>query len=143
MTAVTWTSSRNACPSILSCSCSSRAAATGVLTRRKRLIYASTCCAADSCWWTTFHAELDWSKFEAAIKTVFPDRPIVEIPDNETLMSIVFDLDPKIQIPGKRHIHMRADGSLSAVMQGPTHRRAIYDDEGTPDGGHELQHRHG
>ncbi len=76
-----------------------------------------------------FHGERDWSIFEPAMKRVFPDRPIVEIPETDSLLHVFFDLDPKIQIPGKRHV--RSWGSELAVqMQGPLHRRGIYDDDG-------------
>ncbi len=34
------------------------------------------------------HGEYQWPIFEDAIKRVFPDRPIVEIPDTDPLMHI-------------------------------------------------------
>ena len=50
------------------------------------------------------HGEYDWRILEAALKTVFPDRKIVDIPDSDPLMHIFYDLDKSIPIPGLRHL---------------------------------------
>jgi len=75
-----------------------------------------------------FHGEYDWEVFEAAIRRVMPDRPIVEIPDDDPLMHIFYDLDKKTAIPGDRHLRMTRGGQIVAQMQGPPHWRGIYDD---------------
>jgi hypothetical protein len=74
------------------------------------------------------HGEYDWSIFENAITRVFPDRPIVEIPDNDPLMHIFYDLDKSTQIPGERHLRRAFGGQIVAQMEGPAHWRGIYDD---------------
>jgi uncharacterized protein DUF4159 len=74
------------------------------------------------------HGEYDWAIFEKAIKQVFPDRPIVEIPENDDLMHVFFDLDHKTQIPGERHLRMTRGGQIVAQMEGPASWRGIYDD---------------
>jgi hypothetical protein len=69
-----------------------------------------------------FHGEYEWQTFQEAMRNVFPTRPIVDIPDDDMLMSIVFELDERTQIPGERHLYGR--------MAGPPHWRGIYDDDG-------------
>jgi len=76
------------------------------------------------------HGEWGGSIFEAAIKRVFPDRPIVEIPEDDPLMHVFFDLDERTPIPGDRHLWRNRQGQIVAQMEGPPHWRGIYDDRG-------------
>jgi hypothetical protein len=76
------------------------------------------------------HAEWGWAVFEKAIRQVFPDRPIVEIPDDDALMHVFFDLDKSMGIPGDRHLRIGRGGQTVARMEGPPHWRGIYDDHG-------------
>jgi hypothetical protein len=70
-----------------------------------------------------FHGEPEWRSFAEAITDVLPGRTIVDIPEDDPLMHILFDLDERTQIPGERHLYgMR--------MAGPPHWRGIYDDKG-------------
>jgi hypothetical protein len=66
--------------------------------------------------------------FEKRIRFVFPDRPIVDIPDNDPIFHTVFDLDDRFQVPGAEHLRAGAknpeDGGVGA------HWRGIYDDKG-------------
>jgi hypothetical protein len=71
-----------------------------------------------------FHGEYEWRSFQEAIQEVLPDRPIIEIPDGDPLLSIVFELDKSIQIPGERHVRW------GMQMEGPPHWRGIYDQHG-------------
>jgi hypothetical protein len=71
-----------------------------------------------------FHGEYEWQTFQEAMRNVFPTRPIVDIPDDDMLMSIVFELDERTQIPGERHLYGR--------MAGPPHWRGIYDAGNAP-----------
>ena len=73
------------------------------------------------------HGERDWAVLELALRKVFPDRPIVEIPESDALMHIFYDLDEKTPIPGDRHLRGYGQNAV-AVMQGPPHWRGIYDD---------------
>jgi hypothetical protein len=72
-----------------------------------------------------FHGTLEWSVFEQSMKHVFPDRPIVEVPNDDPIFHTVFDLDNRYQIPGQEHLALgyKADGKGA-------HWRAIYDDKG-------------
>jgi hypothetical protein len=74
-----------------------------------------------------FHGSEEWSGFINVMQRVFPDRPIVDIPDNDEVFHVLYDLDERIQIPG-----------LAALYNGMTHERdgvdphwrGIYDEEG-------------
>jgi hypothetical protein len=70
-----------------------------------------------------FHGEYEWAEFRDAIGDVLPGRAIVDIPDNDQLMNIVFSLDKRTQIPGERHLFWER-------MEGPPHWRGIYDEHG-------------
>ena len=70
-----------------------------------------------------FHGDYEWVEFQAAMQTVLPGRPIVEIPTSDMLNQILFSLDDRTQIPGERHLRYLR-------MAGPPHWRGIYDDEG-------------
>src|SRR6185295_19078775 len=71
--------------------------------------------------------DYDWAIFENAIRRVFPDRPIVEIPEDDSMMHVFFDIDRRTQIPGKRHVRSYG-GQLYVQMEGKPHWRGIYDD---------------
>jgi len=74
-----------------------------------------------------FWGSYQWEDFEVSMRRVFPDRPIVEIPDSDPLMTLVYDVDKSIQIPGirtiRRGITYQEDGYVP-------YWRGIYDDDG-------------
>jgi hypothetical protein len=55
------------------------------------------------------------------MREVFPDRDIVEIPEDDPSIRVMFSLEDRLQIPGKRHVY---GGQVS--MDGPPHWRGIY-----------------
>ena len=75
------------------------------------------------------HGEYDWSIFESSMRRVFPDRPIVDVPPDDTIMHVFFDISQGAQIPGKRHLRRTYGGQIVAQMEGPQRWRGIYDDE--------------
>lgn len=72
-----------------------------------------------------FHGTVEWSVFEKSMKMVFPDRPIVEIPNSDPIFHTVFDLDNRYQITGAEHLRVgyKLDGRVP-------HWMGIYDDKG-------------
>jgi hypothetical protein len=72
-----------------------------------------------------FHGPYDWNVLERAMHAVIPEREIMEIPEDDPLVRVVYDLKERVQIPGKRHIY---GGRVS--MAGPPHWRGIYDQRG-------------
>jgi len=74
-----------------------------------------------------FHGTAEWSRFMAVMQRVFPDRPVVDIPDDDEIFHSFYELDQKVQIPG-----------IGALYRGVTYEydgynpvwRGIYDDKG-------------
>jgi hypothetical protein len=69
----------------------------------------------------------EWNRFAESMRAVFPDRPIVEIADDDPIFHIVYDLDERYQVPGQwalaRGTTYRNDGATP-------HWRGIFDDHG-------------
>lgn len=78
-----------------------------------------------------FHGSRDWANFFEMIQRVFPKHLIVEIPDNDPLLHVLYDLDRNTQIPGARHLYRGPNGqTLANLPGGSPHWRGIYDDKG-------------
>jgi hypothetical protein len=75
-----------------------------------------------------FHGDTERKVFEDSMKLVFPDRPIVDVPDDDQLFHIVYDLKDRVQIPGQAHLREGCkncnEGGRGAKWKG------IYDDKG-------------
>jgi hypothetical protein len=52
----------------------------------------------------SFYGSNEWAVFEASIKRVFPDRPIVKLPVEHPIFQIVYDLTERPQIPTWQHL---------------------------------------
>jgi hypothetical protein len=75
-----------------------------------------------------FHGNAEYAEFVKRIHYVFPDRQIVEIPDDDPILHSVYDLTERVQIPGEAHIR---DGCKNCNDGGRgAHWQAIYDDKG-------------
>ena len=48
-----------------------------------------------------FHGTWEWEMFVASMKKVFPNRPIVDIPNTDPIFHTVYDLDDRYQVPGR------------------------------------------
>jgi len=72
-----------------------------------------------------FHGTEEWAVFKKSMDMVFPDRPIVDIPDNDPIFHTVYNLDDRFQIPGAEHLDTghKKDGYVARW-------RGIYDDKG-------------
>ena len=74
-----------------------------------------------------FHGSIEWERFAESMSRVFPDRPMVDITDENEILHVVYDVDERIQVPG-----------IVSIMNGTTYERdgvvptwrGIYDDEG-------------
>ncbi len=78
-----------------------------------------------------FHGAYEWAVFTEVIHRVLPGKPIIDIPDSDTLLHVLYDLDQRTQIPGRRHLYRGANGQILAQLPGgPPQWRGIYDDEG-------------
>ena len=75
---------------------------------------------ADDC-----HGTQEQAYFEKTMKIVFPDRELVDIPNDDPIFHTFFDLDDRFQIPGAEHLATghKKDGYVA-------HWKGIYDDKG-------------
>ncbi len=71
------------------------------------------------------HGTEEWKVFQESMQRVFPDRPIVDIPDSDNIFHTVYDLDNRYQVPGAEHLDSghKKDGYVARW-------RGIYDDKG-------------
>jgi hypothetical protein len=75
-----------------------------------------------------FHGNIERKVFEDSMKLVFPERQIIDIPDDDPIFHEVYDLADRVQVPGQEHLREGCkncnDGGRGA------HWRGIYDDKG-------------
>ena len=74
-----------------------------------------------------FHGTEEWSVFVRSMARVFPDRPIVEIPNPDAIFHTIYDLDGRYQVPGAQFIRSHRTYEYDGVEP---HWRGIYDDKG-------------
>jgi hypothetical protein len=74
-----------------------------------------------------FWGPREWQVFEASMKRVFPDRPVVDIDDTDSIFHTVFDLSDRYQVPGQRYVRT---GQTAKCQGCPARWRGIYDDKG-------------
>jgi len=74
-----------------------------------------------------FHGGYEWDGFAATMNRIFPDRPIVEIDNQDPIFHMLYNLDEKVQVAGVAALwrgltYERPDGQVP-------HWRGIYDDK--------------
>jgi len=75
-----------------------------------------------------FHGTDEYREFVTRIGYVFPDRQIVELPDDDPILHAVYDLAERVQIPGQAHLR---EGCKNCTTGGRgAHWQGIYDDKG-------------
>lgn len=74
-----------------------------------------------------FHGPREWAGFTSSLQRVFPERPIVEIPDDDPLLHTLFDLDQRTQIPGIQYLWSGTPYEKDGYTP---HWRGVYDDDG-------------
>jgi hypothetical protein len=74
-----------------------------------------------------FHGTWEWSNFLRGIQRVFPDRPIVDIPNDDAIFHTVYDLDDRYQVPGEQFLYTHRTYEQDGYE---AHWRGIYDDKG-------------
>ncbi|MEP7353597.1 MAG: DUF4159 domain-containing protein [Acidobacteriota bacterium] len=70
------------------------------------------------------HGDDEWGQFEDRIHYALPDRPVVDIPNDDAIFNVVYNLDDRYQVPGAAHLDtgMKKDGRVP-------YWRGIYDDK--------------
>jgi hypothetical protein len=74
-----------------------------------------------------FHGTREWDRFVDVMTDVFPDRPIVDIPDDDEVLHVLYDLDTETQIYGIRPLMMGMTYEYDGV---DPEWRGVYDDDG-------------
>jgi hypothetical protein len=75
-----------------------------------------------------FHGGYEWMSFMEGLSLIFPDRKVVDVPHDDPIFHVFYNIEERDQIPGVRYIrsgitYERSDGA-------PPRWRGIYDDEG-------------
>ena len=71
----------------------------------------------------------EWDRFDESMKLVFPDRPIVEIPDKDPIFHDVYDLNDRYQVLGQWSLNGRGGWMAQRANNTVPHWRGIYDDK--------------
>jgi hypothetical protein len=74
-----------------------------------------------------FHGSNEWTIFVESMRRVFPDRPIVDIPNDDPIFHTYWDLEQREQIPGLQYVYSGRPFEKDGF---DAHWRGIYDDEG-------------
>ena len=74
-----------------------------------------------------FHGTEEWAQFVDGMRRVFPERPIVDLDDDDPIFHTFWELGEREQIPGAQYLYYgrtyEEDGFVA-------HWRGIYDDHG-------------
>jgi hypothetical protein len=76
-----------------------------------------------------FHGQQEWSVFTESMSKVFPDRPIVDIPDNDPIFHLLYDITDRFQVPGAQYFETGITYERGESGKTP-HWKGIYDDKG-------------
>jgi hypothetical protein len=74
-----------------------------------------------------FHGSREWTIFVESMRRVFPDRPIVDVPDDDPIFHTFWDLEERQQIPGLQFVYSGRPFEQDGF---DAHWRGIYDDKG-------------
>jgi uncharacterized protein DUF4159 len=75
-----------------------------------------------------FHGSDEWQIFLESMRRVFPDRPVVDIPNDDPIFHTFWDLDDRQQIPGAQFLY--SGRTYEQISDPVAHWRGIFDDEG-------------
>ena len=74
-----------------------------------------------------FHGTQEWAGFIRIMSQVFPERPIVDIPENDQIFHVLYDLKDRYQVPGAQFLYSCSRSEKGGI---DAHWRGIYDDHG-------------
>lgn len=75
-----------------------------------------------------FHGEQEWQLFMTGLRKIFPDRPVEDIPADDAINAMPYEVAERLQVPGPRYLwsgltYERADGEVP-------HWRGVRDAQG-------------
>lgn len=74
-----------------------------------------------------FHGTEEWAVFVATMGKIFPDRTIVDIPNDDSIFHVIYDLSDRYQVPGAQYLRSGRTYEYDGV---DPHWRGIYDLKG-------------
>jgi hypothetical protein len=74
-----------------------------------------------------FHGTQEWDVFMEGMRKVFPRRPVTDIPNNDEIFHVIYDIDQRSRIPGAQFIYSGIPWEFDGF---DPKFRAIYDDKG-------------
>jgi len=75
-----------------------------------------------------FHGPDEWAEFATSLRRIFPERPVVDIPSEDEVFHVLYDLDQRVQIPGRQAVWR---GVTWEDPRGKTpYWRGVYDEDG-------------
>ncbi len=76
-----------------------------------------------------FHGPQQWNTFYEVMREVLPEYRIVDIPRGDELLHVLYELEQRTQIPGRRHLYSTGENIAVQMPHTPPKWRGIYDDE--------------
>jgi hypothetical protein len=74
-----------------------------------------------------FHGSQEWAVFMESLQRVFPDKAVVDIPNEDAIFHTIYNLDSRYQVPGAQYLYSgrtyEQDGYKDTW-------RGVYDDKG-------------
>jgi hypothetical protein len=74
-----------------------------------------------------FHGTAEWMGFMHSMSRVFPDRPVVDIANDDQVFHLIYNLDGKVQVPGLQYLYTGRIAERDGIEP---KWRGIYDDRG-------------
>ncbi len=74
-----------------------------------------------------FHGTYEWAVFDASLRRVLPDRPVVELENTDSIFHAIFDLEQRFQVPGRQFLRSGRTYESDGVE---ARWRAVFDDKG-------------
>jgi hypothetical protein len=74
-----------------------------------------------------FHGTREWNNFMRSMSRVFPDRPVIDLDNQDPVFHTIFDLDDRYQVPGAQFLR---SGRTFEQDGFEARWRGIYDDKG-------------
>ncbi|HYA16155.1 MAG TPA: DUF4159 domain-containing protein [Bryobacteraceae bacterium] len=76
-----------------------------------------------------FHGSEEWAVFIRSLRKVFPDREVEDLPNDDPIFHVLYDLQERFQVPGAQYFETGITYEKGPTGKDP-HWRAIRDDKG-------------
>ena len=74
-----------------------------------------------------FHGTEEWEVFMHTLRRIFPDREVKEIPNDDPIFHVIYDLDDRFQVPGEQYVRSGVTYEYGGVTP---YWRCVRDDKG-------------